>query len=126
MKGYVYWWMIIILIVRDFLLTFLRSFALLIGKPIITTSLAKWKTFLQMTFVFLILIYINISGLPDIRLKQAENPWLLWTTIILSLVVCLTIYSGLHYLIVNRNHLNELYRRIIHFSGKKFSGTEAK
>ena len=35
---YVFWWMIIIIISRDALITFLRSFALRIGKPIITSA----------------------------------------------------------------------------------------
>jgi CDP-diacylglycerol--glycerol-3-phosphate 3-phosphatidyltransferase len=111
-RDYVYWWMIIIIIVRDFLITFLRSFALYIGKPIITSALAKWKTFLQMTFIFVLLIYINIPVLPAISLQESEQPWLLWTTIFLAIVTITTIYSGAHYLIVNRIHAIELFRRL--------------
>ena len=59
--DYVYWWMIIIIVFRDVVITFLRSFALSIGRPIITSNLAKWKTFTQMGFIFAILLYINIS-----------------------------------------------------------------
>lgn len=109
---YVYWWMIFIIIGRDALVTYLRSFALRIGKPIITSVVAKWKTFLQMGFVLSFLIYINIPGLPSVNLNDAVHPWLLWTTITLSVVVGLTLFSGIHYLIINRSHLNELGRRI--------------
>jgi CDP-diacylglycerol---glycerol-3-phosphate 3-phosphatidyltransferase len=109
---FVYWWMIFIIIGRDALITYLRSFALHIGKPIITSVVAKWKTFLQMGFVLSFLIYINIPGLPSVLLKNATYPWFLWTTITLSIVVGLTLISGIHYLIVNRSHLNELGRRI--------------
>lgn len=109
---YIYWWMVIIIITRDAIITYLRSFALHIGKPIITSNVAKWKTFIQMGFVLGFLIYINIPGLPSVHLSDVKNPWLLWTTITLLVVVCLTLYSGTHYLIVNRSHLFELVRRI--------------
>ena len=114
---YVFWWMIIIIISRDALITFLRSFALRIGKPIITSAVAKWKTFIQMGFVLAFLIYINIPGLPSVHLTDTTHPWFMWTTITLSIVVGLTIFSGIHYLIVNCSHIIELGRRI----GRLFS-----
>ena len=76
---------------------------------------AKWKTFLQMIFVFAVIIYLNIPGLPEIRLHYVENPWIQWTTIILAIVVVLTAISGIHYLVVNFSHIIELGRRIAKF-----------
>ncbi len=111
--NYVYWWMVIIIILRDFLITFFRSYALHIGKPIITSNLAKWKTFMQMTFIFLLLIYINIPNLPEIHLNKVENPWYLWSTLIFFITVLVTTISGVHYIIVNRTHAVELGRRLI-------------
>ncbi len=110
--DYIYWWMVIIIVVRDALITFLRSFALSIGRPIITSNLAKWKTFSQMGFVFIILLYVNIPGLPDIRLSQNQHSWRLWTTISIFLVMLITALSGILYLISNRSHLLELWHRI--------------
>lgn len=107
---YVFWWMIAIIIIRDFLVTFLRMFALYIGDPVVTTVVAKWKTFLQMAFVFALLVYINIPDLPEIRLDKVESPWFLWTTIIVSLILLLTVYSGIYYIVVNRLHFLELGR----------------
>ncbi|MBN1407067.1 MAG: CDP-diacylglycerol--glycerol-3-phosphate 3-phosphatidyltransferase [Calditrichaceae bacterium] len=109
---FVFWWMIFIIIGRDALITYLRSFALHIGKPIITSVAAKWKTFVQMGFVLSFLIYINIPGLPSVHLNDTSHPWLLWTTITLAVVVGLTLFSGIHYLLVNQSHLIELARRI--------------
>ena len=110
--NYVYWWMVLIVIIRDFSITFLRSFAEYIGRPIITSSLAKWKTAFQMTFIFALLIYMNIPVFPDVRLNMVKAPWLQWTTLLFSIIVLLTAISGIHYLIVNRAHLNELMRRL--------------
>lgn len=111
--NYIFWWMTILIIIRDGLITFLRSFALAIGKPIITSIFAKWKTFLQMAFVFALLLYLNIPGLPDVRLDQTDNPWMLWTTLSLCVVLFLNLFSGIQYLIVNRFHLLELGQRIL-------------
>jgi len=109
--DYILWWMVILIVLRDFLITFLRIFALYIGKPIITSSLAKWKTFTQMGFIFSLLIYMNIPGVPEIKLHSADNIWLLWTTLVLSVVVLLTVISGVRYLFMNHSHMSELFRR---------------
>jgi len=109
--DYAFLWMVVLIVGRDFLITFLRSYAIYQGKSIITSNFAKWKTFVQMVFIFALLIYINIPGLPDMRLSESQYPWLLWTTLTLSLVVLLTVLSGIHYLIVNRSHIVELTKR---------------
>ena len=110
--NYVYWWMIIIIVLRDVIITFLRSFALSIGRPIITSNLAKWKTFSQMGFIFVILLYINIPGLPDIRISKTPLPWSLWTTLSFFIVTVITALSGILYFISNWAHLLELWNRI--------------
>lgn len=107
-----FWWMVITIIIRDFIVTFLRSFALYIGKPIITIQLAKFKTFLQMAYIFAVLIYINIPVLPSIEIHNAENPWFLWSIHLLALLVLLTVISGVHYVVINRSHVYELFRRL--------------
>lgn len=112
--DYVYLWMVIVVIVRDFLITFLRSFAEYIDKPIATSSLAKWKTATQMTFIFALLLYINIPILPEIRLNLVTNPWIQWTTILFSFVTLITAVSGIQYLIMNYKHFGELIRRTFH------------
>lgn len=110
-EHYLYWWMVALVILRDFVVTGLRSFALYIGKPIITSNLAKWKTFVQMGFIFILLIYINIPNLPEIRINSVDHPYLLWTTWVMLIVVALTVISGTQYLIVNRSHVSELAKR---------------
>ncbi|MCB0283219.1 MAG: CDP-diacylglycerol--glycerol-3-phosphate 3-phosphatidyltransferase [Calditrichaeota bacterium] len=111
-KNYVYWWMIIIIIIRDVLITSLRLYALQHGKSIITSSFAKWKTFIQMGFIFAVIIYINIPGAPDIHLSYTRSDWVLWTTISAIIVVLLTFASGIHYLYFNRSHLIEIFKRL--------------
>jgi CDP-diacylglycerol--glycerol-3-phosphate 3-phosphatidyltransferase len=109
--DFVYLWMVIVIVGRDFLITFLRSYAIYQGKSIITSNFAKWKTFLQMSFVIVLLIYLNIPSLPDMYLSKSTNPWYLWTTLTLFMIVILTVFSGIHYLVVNRSHVIELIKR---------------
>ncbi len=113
--GLVYTWMVVVIIARDFLITFLRIFALNTGKSIVTSILAKWKTFLQMAFVFVTLIYLCI---PDAGYyRPVENPpgmWH-WITVSMSLVTFLTAYTGIQYIVENRGHLLELVKRTINF-----------
>jgi CDP-diacylglycerol--glycerol-3-phosphate 3-phosphatidyltransferase len=111
--NYIYWWMVIIIVARDAIITFLRSFALSIGRPIITSNLAKWKTFTQMTFIFIILLYVNIPILPDLQLSNCAHPWQQWTTIFFFIITLITAVSGILYLVSNWAHLQELWQRII-------------
>jgi CDP-diacylglycerol--glycerol-3-phosphate 3-phosphatidyltransferase len=104
--DYIYWWMALVIVVRDLLITFLRSYAMYRHQPMATSRLAKWKTTFQMIFIFTLLVYLNaypyLSFLPDIRLNLVNQPWLLWTTISLFFVTALTAYSGIKYLIDNQ------------------------
>ena len=57
-----FWWMVWIIVIRDFLITFLRIFALNMGKSVVTSTFAKWKTFSQMGVLFFVLLYINLMN----------------------------------------------------------------
>jgi len=110
--GYLYWWMILVIIIRDFLVTFLRLFALHLGKSIVTSYFAKWKTTIQMTAVFVLLIYLNIPDSGVYSLESYPPPYTNWISLLFLVVTLLTLYTGILYLIENRGHLFELFRRI--------------
>jgi CDP-diacylglycerol--glycerol-3-phosphate 3-phosphatidyltransferase len=57
--DYVKWWMVWIIVGRDILVTIIRIYAINKGRPIVTSILAKWKTFIQMIIILVILGYIN-------------------------------------------------------------------
>ncbi len=59
--GYVRGWMVAVIIGRELLITGLRSVAAYKGMVIAPTYWAKVKTFLQMTSLGIILVYINID-----------------------------------------------------------------
>ncbi|KAA3615628.1 MAG: CDP-diacylglycerol--glycerol-3-phosphate 3-phosphatidyltransferase [Calditrichaeota bacterium] len=111
-KDYLYLWMVIIIVVRDILITALRMYALHRGKVIITSSFAKTKTFIQMGFVLLMIFYLTFPMLPDITLSYSWTDWIMWPTIIGAIVTVLTAASGIHYIMYNRSHINEIFKRL--------------
>lgn len=56
-------WMVLVIVFRDMLITFLRWLAVREGKPLRTTVMAKVKTAFQMgTIIFILIIFLLISG----------------------------------------------------------------
>jgi len=111
--GYLHWWMVLIIVLRDFIITFLRMYALKRGKSIVTSNLAKWKTFFQMSAVFTLLIYLNFPKSGIYNLSDYPPEYSYWVTILYLLVTLITAISGIQYLIENRAHVFELMRRAI-------------
>ena len=109
--GYLYWWMVLVIVLRDFLITFLRMYALHHGKSIVTRQIAKWKTTFQMTAVFILLLYSNIDEI----LISYPPPYLHWISLTFLAVTALTLFSGFQYLIENRSHVFEIWRRALKF-----------
>ena len=108
---YLYWWMVITIIVRDFMITFLRLYALHLGKSIVTSYFAKWKTFIQMSAVLCLLIYLNIPQAEIYQLTKYPPPYNHWISILFLSVTLITAITGLQYLIENRMHVYELFKR---------------
>lgn len=111
--GYIYWWMVIVIVVRDFFITFLRMFALHLGKSIVTSYFAKWKTMVQMTAIVVFIIYLNFPNADIYQLDSLPPYYTHWTSITFLVVTVLTFATGIQYLIENRGHLVELVRRTL-------------
>ncbi len=109
----IFWWMVWIIVLRDFIITFLRIFATNTGKAVVTSTLAKWKTFSQMTVLIVLLIYTNCANYGVVySLDQPPRLWS-WLSVSMIIVTLITGISGIQYLIENRSHLNEIYRRFL-------------
>ncbi|MCK5033687.1 MAG: CDP-diacylglycerol--glycerol-3-phosphate 3-phosphatidyltransferase [Calditrichia bacterium] len=108
-----FWWMVWIIVIRDFLITFLRIFALNMGKSVVTSTFAKWKTFSQMAILIIVLLFINLMNyeiFPALNKPLLYNHWI---SISMIIVTFITTFSGIQYMIENRLHLYEIYRRIL-------------
>jgi len=95
-------WMVVVIIVRDFGVTAMRSIADDRGMAMQTSYAAKVKTFAQMIVIAcaLILFWLHKQSpsSPDyLYLLSSEV-----TGVAMLLVTLLTIYTAIHYIIVNR------------------------
>jgi len=103
--GYVRAWMILIIVVREFLVTGLRSIAAYKGVVILPSILAQWKTACQMTVIAIILIYINLEA----TLLPLGYNWSILTTdsiyevfdAMVFFTMLMTVGTGIDYLIKN-------------------------
>lgn len=101
--GYVQTWMILVIILREFLVTGLRSLAAYKGVVIMPSYVAKWKTGCQMTVITVILVYINIRS----TLVPLGYTWSILTTdsvflvfdVMIFITMLLTVGTGIDYLI---------------------------
>jgi CDP-diacylglycerol--glycerol-3-phosphate 3-phosphatidyltransferase len=107
--GYARDWMVIIIVVREFLITGLRSMAAYRGLVIVPSMLAKWKTATQMTVAIVIMSY----GAAEPLLRQSNSPLLqipAWTLplfhwnynlfdAIIFVPLFMTVWTGLDYLL---------------------------
>lgn len=106
--GYARGWMVMIIIVREFLITGLRSMAAYRGMVISPSMLAKWKTVSQMLAIAVILLYANLE--PLLASHPAKNSnvlvWIMPVTgwnctlfdMILVIPLVLTLWTGIDYL----------------------------
>jgi CDP-diacylglycerol--glycerol-3-phosphate 3-phosphatidyltransferase len=109
--GYVEAWMVLIIVVRDFLITGFRSYAILKGKPITTSFLAKSKTFGQFGVIYFILLFHLFSGGAEadelngiLRAIEESNVIL----ILMYIITFLTVVSGCLYFIENRTQIRKI------------------
>lgn len=114
--GLVDAWMVWIVIVRDFLITGLRSYAEYKDEPIVTSKTAQAKTFGQFVVIYYILILYVARSVPFIysqwggTIDTLMHPQVLFG---MMLVVALsTVGTGIAYLFDNRKFLRELYAGI--------------
>ncbi len=97
-------WMVLIIVVRDIVITILRSYQEANGKTMKTSYIAKTKTFIQMTYIFLIVILVcSLSFDIDGILKSSINDFL---------------YSGLNYIFMLSVTLITLYTGVSYFFEK--------
>ena len=106
--GYIAPWMVLVIVIRDFLITGLRSYAVIKRKPIATTMLAKVKTFSQMGVLYLIYIYhlFIAEGYQGVVWEKIQEFNIIFT--LMYIIIFLTIISGLLYIIGNRSHLRQM------------------
>ncbi len=99
-EGIMPFWMMLVIVIRDIAMTVLRSYHEFKGSTIKTSYIAKVKTFIQMTYIFLILfLMIIITFNVDGSLKTSVNHFLYSDVnyYLMLLVTLITFYTGVSY-----------------------------
>jgi len=98
-------WMVVVIILREFLITSLRLYVLNQGKVLAANRSGKHKTISQMVTIFLILIFIILKAALS-QFNLWKNPmeviYLRAIYLLMLITVSLTLISGLSYLWENR------------------------
>jgi CDP-diacylglycerol---glycerol-3-phosphate 3-phosphatidyltransferase len=108
------WWMVIIIIGRDVLITLLRVFADMKNYAFTTSYYAKWKTLLQMIFLYYLLILYVAQFAPEINamfgniIVQLLNKQLIF--FIALLITGITFHSGILYISRNWKIITKLLK----------------
>ena len=114
--GLVDGWMVWIVILRDFLITGLRSYAEYKDEPIVTSRGAQAKTFGEFVVIYYILILYVARSIPSVYTDF--GPWidtLMHHQVLFGmmlLVTLSTVGTGIAYLFDNRKFLRALYESI--------------
>ncbi len=108
-------WMVWIIVVRDFLITGLRSYAEFSDRPIVTSKTAQAKTFGEFVVIYYILILYVANYIPVIRMRFGDViDTLMHQEILFGMILVVTLSTlgtGIMYLIDNRKFLIEIYDR---------------
>lgn len=98
------WWAVIVIVIRDITITLLRIFADRQGIVMQTRVTAKAKTAVQMGFLYVALLFglflIIPGALSNLTHWVYSADIFYWSMIV---VVVITVYSGIEYLVVNRH-----------------------
>jgi len=106
-KGILPLWMLIIIAIRDITITLLRSYDEYRGITLKTSFSGKLKTFLQMAYIFFVLILFFVLTYPDLsEYHGLINDFLYfsnWNYLLMLFITTLTFYTGVEYFIDKKN-----------------------
>jgi CDP-diacylglycerol--glycerol-3-phosphate 3-phosphatidyltransferase len=103
--GLIPFWMVIIIVGRDVLITLLRVYADTKNYVFTTSYYAKWKTLLQMIFLYYLLLLYTAQNSPELRnilginVSSLLDEFLVY--VIALIITLITLHSG--YLYVRKN-----------------------
>ncbi len=108
------WWMVGIIVGRDVIVTLLRIFADMKNYQFTTSYYAKWKTTLQMIFLYYLLIFYVAQSSPEINSAYVElisallNKQLVFYSALI--ITAITFHSGILYIKRNWNIVTRLMK----------------
>ncbi len=105
----IYAWMVILIILRDVLITAIRYLLEKRGMPMATSNVAKAKTGVQVASVIVILCYLSLKSYQVYLITDLIDG--MYLILVLMLVTVLfTLYTGFDYFLVNRSAIRALIK----------------
>ena len=103
--GYLALWMVVLVVIRDVVVTGLRVYAEFKNRPVVTSMEAKYKTLVQNIFVYLMmaLILMKEAAFSGRVVALTVSRFLVsgYLNYIMLAVTVFTVYTGISYLISN-------------------------
>lgn len=100
-------WMVIVIVVRDLVITLLRSYEEMKGRTMKTTFTAKTKTFVQMAYIFLVVILVCLTTFnfsPDLINSIWDFLYSEINYLIMLFITLITLYTGITYFFERKNN----------------------
>ncbi len=108
-QGYLALWMVLLVALRDVVITLLRVYAEWKNKPVKTSREAKYKTFVQNIFAYLVMLFMLLRekefSSEKIAAFMGEVLHSVYLDYAMLLITIYTVYTGLSYLVQNWNGL---------------------
>lgn len=105
--GYLVLWMVVLVAIRDILITVLRVYAEFLDRPVVTSREAKYKTLAQNVFAYVIMVMLLMKekvffgGSIAVSVEDAlRSDYLDYVMLAITLF---TVYTGVSYLVANWN-----------------------
>ncbi|MBL6956115.1 MAG: CDP-diacylglycerol--glycerol-3-phosphate 3-phosphatidyltransferase [Chlorobium phaeobacteroides] len=104
-EGYLALWMVLLVALRDVVVTVLRVYAEWRDKPVITSREAKYKTLTQNVFAYVVMLFILLKERAftgaDISALMSEVLYSDYLDYVMLLITIYTVYTGISYLVQN-------------------------
>ncbi len=111
--GLLEWWMVVIVLTRDFTITILRVYADKKDLIFTTSNYAKFKTMLQLVFLYYLLIIYVLSFTPELNSRFADIFNILLDVgmiyYLMLLITAVTVHTGFLYIQKNINLIKKLF-----------------
>lgn len=111
--GVLEWWMVTLIVARDVMITLLRLYADSRNRNFITSYYAKWKTLLQMIFLYYLLIVYTAINTDFIYTGNEVIFSYLWNEnliyFLMLLITLITVHSGYTYIYSNRKLIADFF-----------------
>jgi len=107
-------WMVLLIIIRDIIVTALRLFAEQRKISFKTSYTAKWKTFLQMFFLYYLLVVYTANKIDWIKninptlVENLFNSHLIYYSMLF--ITLFTVITGVIYILSNKILIKKLFR----------------